>query len=432
VTGLPRDLWGQSRSADIAARLADDSAQLLPAMQDLLYTLLLAELDPPADSRPDGLLFRARIDRLLALGALEQAREMLNLSGSNDAQLFRRSFDVALLLRDEDRACDKLRAQPALSPTFPARIFCLARGGDWNAAALSLEVGTALGYLSDFEQHLLARFLDPHLSDGQAPLPPPRRMSPLTFRLMEAIGEPISTSGLPVAFSWADLNSNTGWRAQIEAAERLVRTGALDPNRLFGYYSERKPAASGGVWDRVEAIQALTGALDRNDIADISAALPSAWEAMQSAELEVPFAELFAHRLKSVPLEGTARSLVFRIGLLSPDYEVFAADHAPLNDQEAILVAIAQGRPGPTFLADPETAAIRDGFRARTVPVRLQSLVESGRTGEAILRAIALLSNGANGDLDELTDGLAFLRAAGLEDVARRAALQVMLLDRRG
>ena len=42
------------------------------------------------------------------------------------------------------------------------------------------------------------------------------------------------------------------------------------------------------------------------------------------------------------------------------------------------------------------------------------------------------MDDGAAGDLRALTEALATLRAVGLEDTARRAALQIALLDTRG
>lgn len=432
VTGLPRGLWGNSRSANLAGRLQAERVDIMPAMQDMIRTLLLAELDPPVDSGPDAKLFLARLDTLLAMGALEQAKSLLVLSGQNRPELFRRAFDVSLLLRVEDLGCATLRTTPSLSPTFPARVFCLARGGDWDAAALSLETGRALGFLDEFEDALLARFLDPMLFEGEPRLTVPERPSPLVFRLLEAIGEPIPTTGLPRAFAHADLHANTGWKAQIEAAERLVRTGAVDPNQLLGLYSERRPAASGGVWDRVKAIQKLDQALTAGDAQAVVAALPAAWREIEKAELEVPFARLFSRRLSQMTLPDDSRELVFEIGLLSDDYEVIAQDFTPTNDRQHLLKAIASGNPGPVFAADPITAALQDGFRADGVPIRLQSLTTNDRLGEAILRAIDLFQNGSHGDLDELSDALAFFRAVGLEDLARRAALQLLLLERRG
>ena len=85
----------------------------------------------------------------------------------------------------------------------------------------------------------------------------------------------------------ADLRGNSGWKAEIEAAERLARTGAVPASRLLGLYTDRRPAASGGVWDRVAAVQALDLALNEGATQDLVQALPRAWRAAQDQRLEV-------------------------------------------------------------------------------------------------------------------------------------------------
>ena len=432
VTGLPTDLWGSSASSDLARRLRSDRDEMLPAMQDLFYKLLLAEVDPPMDSGAVPVLFLARIDALLALGAVEQADALLQRAGMRDAEVFRRRLDTALLLGTEDQVCRTMLNTPELSPTYPARIFCLARGRDWDTAAVTLETARALGVISEEEDLMLARFLDADIAEMTVSLPPSSRPSPLVFRMMEAIGEPFPTAGLPRAFANADLHDNAGWKAQIEAAERLARTGAIDANRLLGLYTERSPAASGGVWDRVEAIQTLDKAISSRDAAATANALPAAWEAMQEVELEVALAGMFTEELAQVALDGAAGKIAFRVQLLSDRYETVALDHEPADSAERLLRAIATGKLAGLTVSDPTEAAIVGGFSATGIPARLRTLTDENRLGEAILRAMDLFSEGARGDLDQVSDALAFFRAVGLEDTARRAALQMLLLDRRG
>ena len=60
----------------------------------------------------------------------------------------------------------------------------------------------------------------------------------------------------------------------------------------------------------------------------------------------------------------------------------------------------------------------------------MQELVATGKLGEALLRATALFNEGFVGDYRLVTDALALMRSVGLEDVSRRAALQLMLLER--
>lgn len=434
ATGLPADLWRSSSSADIARRLEADRVEFLPALQDLLYTIIMAELEPPSDAGPQSTLFLARIDTLLAYGALEQADALLKRSGIGNSEIFRRAFDISLLLHTEDSTCSSLRSNPDLSPTFPARIFCLARGGDWDAAALTLETGRALGFISDADDELLARFLEPDLADGQPPLAAPKRPSPLTFRMLEAIGEPLPTTILPRAFAQSDLHTNAGWKAQIEAAERLLQTAALDPNQLLGLYTARKPAASGGVWDRVKAVQDFDAALSSGNQDQINETIGAAWAAMASVELEVPFARLFSARLDTVNIAPENADILFEIRMLSDNFESYAKamDFASLSPDQAFLVKIARGEPGAVPQKDPFARAVRDGFSSVGIPVRLQSLVNQGRMGEAMLRSLELFANGATGDVDELTDALMFFRSVGLDETARRASIELLLLDRLG
>jgi len=134
---------------------------------------MLAEADPPLGAGPDGALFVARVDKLLDLGALEQAKSLIEAAEPDTAPLFRRWFDVALLTGTEDAACSVVKSTPSIAPTYSARIFCLARNGDWNAAALTLNTHRALGDITAEEDALIARFLDPELFEGEPPLDPP-------------------------------------------------------------------------------------------------------------------------------------------------------------------------------------------------------------------------------------------------------------------
>ncbi|TCP42173.1 hypothetical protein [Rhodovulum marinum] len=435
VSGLPRDLWGPGRPAEIARAIRAERVDTLPAIQALLFTLLLSELDPPEGARADkrGVLLLARLDKLLDLGALDQAQALVERAGPTDPELFRRWFDISLLTGQEDRACAAMRATPDVAPTFPARVFCLARGGDWNAAALTLETARALGFISDEDDELLARFLDPEQAEGAPPLPAPTRPSPLIFRMREAVGEPLATTRLPLAFARSDLRSNAGWKARIEAAERLARTGALPPNQLLGIWTERKPAASGGLWDRVAALQAFDVAMLAGKPGPVARALGPAWAAMVAAELEVPFAQLYGTRLARLELEGEAARLAFRIGLLGDDYEAIAQARQPASAEEGFLIALATGELDGVSPPDPLGAALIDGFGPGADPGAAQlRLLADGRLGEAILAAIDLITDGARGDIGDVTRALAVLRKVGLESVARQSALQLMLLERRG
>ncbi len=434
AAGLPAALWRGSQAATLVAALSAPRPDLPPAARELFFRLLLVEAEPPrADASGDGALFLARVDRLLALGALESAIALIEAAGLDDAPRIARYFDTAILLGDDERACAALDRPAAPAPGPAARVFCLARGGDWPAAAITFRTARALGLLAPDEAALVARFLD--LEDDEAgtdALAPPAHATALAWRLHEAVGEPLPTATLPPAFAHADLASTAGWRAQLAAAERLARTGAIAANRLLGVYSERAPSASGGVWERVAAVQRLEAAIRARDPAALAAALPVAWDRMAEAGLEAMLPALFGEDLAGFDLPGAAGELALRIVLLSPAAEAVARRRAPTDAGQAFLLAVARGTLRGLVTPDALRGAVRDGLLATRLPPAAARLAAAERTGEALFLALDRLDAGARGDPLGVSEGLAILVGLNLAGHARRAALELLLLGPRG
>lgn len=433
VTGLPADIWQASSARSLGRRLAQLDVDRLPAMQSLLYTLLLAEAEPPQDSAGETPFLLARIDKLQEFGAVEPALALIERAGpTTSAELFSRWFDLSLLAGEEHTTCTSMRDNPTLAPSQSALIFCRARQGDYETALLTFQNATALGLLPAAEETLLRLYLDEELAEDTPPLPPPSQITPLAFRLTESIGLPLPSSGLPNAYAMADLRGISGWRSEIEAAERLARTGALPENRLLGIYTARRPAASGGLWDRVSAVQSLDRALTEADSKAVSDALPPAWAAIRQAELELPFARLWGAQLAAMDLSGAPANAAFEMALLGPDYETLAREMSPQTARDKFVVAIASGTPDEARAPSATAEAVQRGFASDTeVPATLRLRVAQGQLGEAILEAMSYYARGAEGATKEIAPALSTLRAVGLEDTARRAAIQLLLLERR-
>ncbi len=432
VTGLPIGLWQNSDTDRLAELIARVPVKYNPAMQRLLFTLLLSEARAPSGPEAEETLLLARLDRLMQLGAADPAQSLVQLAGPTDSrERFKRWFDATLLTGDEDRSCTALIAQPHLSQDYAAQIFCKARRGDWPSAALTLEAAHALEVLSPEDLDVLDRFLSPELFEDAEYLPQPENPDPLSFRLFEAIGERLPSTPLPRVFANADLRDVAGWKAQIEAAERLTRVGALTPNQLLGLYTERSPAASGAVWDRVTAVQRFETALNSGDPNAIAATLPIVWDQMRSVGLEVPFAELFAGQLSQVTLDDPAvEQLRWRVLLLSDLYETAALSAPDQSEESQFLAALAQGDPGRAPSPSPLADAVAEGFAwAAPVPSDINALLSNDQLGEAILETMELFAHGSRGNLVDLTAAIATLRRVGLEDTARRAALNLLILQ---
>lgn len=436
VTGLPPSLWQGSGETDLLEAIGQlqRRAPAVPALNSLFHTLLLAEAAPPAASDGERLL-QARIEALFDHGLVAPAEALVERTGTLSPALFAPAFDLALLTGSDESLCAALAADPGLSRDLPTVIWCATRDGDYSRAMTVYQTATALEQVSGLDQELLLRFLDPEYAETAERLRPPVRPTPLQFRMFEAIGEALPTAALPLPFAVVELTGDAGWRAQLQAAERLARAGAIDGNQLLGAYTEQMRAASGGIWDRVEALQRFETALSTGDPGAISSSLERVWPQMRSAGLLVPFANLFASRLQDLPLGARAQKLAGFAALLSNDYEAAATGLSDGPDADlAFLAHLARGMAPDGPLPDlPHAEPLADAWRAApAAPPDLAEMGAENRLGEALLRAIDRFGTGAEGNGPALTEALRSLRAFGLEDTARRSALQLAILDMEG
>lgn len=423
-------LWGRSAASDLARALArvPDTGDGPPAARRFLNRLMLARLTPPIDAAVDDSFFLARLDWLLSHAHLDDARNLIEAADPANPRLFRRLFDIAILKGEVAQVCRQIEETPDLSPTYPARIFCLARLGQWDVAALTLGNAESLGILSDDEEKLLLHFLDPELFEGEPVPAPPLRPTPLEFRLYEAVGERISTDRLPTAFAAADLTDTVGWKTRLRAAERLAAAGAVHIEDLLEVYAERKPAASGGVFDRVGAVMGLARALKARDADETDETLSPAWSAARTAGYAPAFAHWIAPRLDGLKLTGPAAHTGFEIALFAGDQRL-ARSLANASSQDRFLLALAAGDGGapPT---DPLGRAVLRGLSALRPGETYSVLIEDDRRGEALFRALEQLSGGgAAGNPDATAQSLALLRAIGLDALARQIAVELILME---
>ncbi|MDC0115901.1 hypothetical protein OAH97_00280 [Octadecabacter sp.] len=424
--GLPANLWDGSDGATLSALLAAEETDTLPVLQDLIVTLAITRANPPREAAMPDAFFLARVDKLLSIGALAPAQAMLGAAGPDTSDMFRRWFDVSLLTGTEDAACRSLQRKPDVAPTPAARIFCLARLGDWPAAVLTLNTGRTLGDIDPATADLLARFLDPDVFEGEPEPARPDPVTPLTFRMFEAIGSAMPTQNLPRAFSNADLRPNVGRKAQLEAAERLARAGAIETNALIGLYTARVPSASGGVYERARAVAVLNNALEGGDTDAITLAVRNLMDETAPVGVTVPLARFYAPQLMTVARGSTDRTM-FEFLLMSDRYND-AASIDGLAQTDPFLAAVALGDPSAVETQRGKYPLVQDAFAVEPDP-NVVAMATNGRMGEAILRTIATVQQGLDGDRVAFGEGIATLRALGLEDVARQVALQYLVLE---
>lgn len=427
VSGFAPTIWSASQSTDLTEILAEMQVPHTPALSVLLTRLMVTEAESPIGA--PGAFLAARIETLMRLGDVEPAISLLERVGpETDPVLFQLWADLKLLQGDDRSLCDSLVKEPQLSPGYDYTIYCLSRSGDWPTAATTLLAAEALGVLDPDTILLLTRYLDPELFEGTpVEFDSTRDASPLEFRMLAGIGAPLPTDDLPLAYAHSDLSGLIGWKAQITASERLARTGAVNENRLLGIYTANTASASGGVWDRVSAIQRLDADLDAGDPEQLTQSLTQAWDVFEPVGLRFVLSNLYGDTLarREWPnAEGAA--LAHEVAMLSRTYQGVADLHWPTNERQAFLDALAIGQVQATRYSSPLADAIRAGFE-KTPSLKYTDLLARDADGQALLLAISSVTAGADSYLSDIADTISVLRVLGLSDFARQFSLQLLL-----
>ncbi|MBL4751023.1 MAG: hypothetical protein JKX71_10670 [Amylibacter sp.] len=425
ISGIPQDFWGNSRIERIAGFIRTAPLGQLPEITSLWRRIILAEIDPPIGAGQENILLLARLDNLLLAGALDPAEALLKAADPNNPQLFRRWFDVSILTQRAGNACARMVKTPNFAPTLQARIFCLARAGDWLAATVTLNTGRALGDFTDDEALLLGRFLDP-VAYAQAPDPAlPKVLTPLTFVMREALALPRPAQSLPLAFLHMDLQNNAGWKLRLTSAERLVKEAAIPPVALLDLYLEGKASASGGVWARVDAVQKLNTALGAVDDDRLSNALVNAYQALAIVGLQSVLSDWFAPALEGHKLNAQAKSIGFELAVLHADSHDLAISLGTSKQLENFITSILKGQFNAPAKGNLQQAVLNalSGLTTKTV---LHQSVDMGRKGEAVLSALTLLHEGAATDVNDIEVALSVLIYSGFHDEAVRIATQLL------
>ncbi|MHA1127782.1 MAG: hypothetical protein ACTSRN_02385 [Alphaproteobacteria bacterium] len=439
LTGFSADLWGNMRAAEVADLLANHQNTGVPEAKNVFRRILLAQTNPAPDDTQNGLILQTRIDRLFEIGALDAAEALVALDTTVNPELFARMFDIAILTQRTTKTCDILKAAPALSNDLSTRVYCLARGGDWNAAALTLSLGASIGAIEPAREEMLIRFLDPELFEGEPNPVAPTPLTVMDFILREAVFLPRPAGRMPLPYLYRDIGTRAPQRARMKASERLVKAGSMPANLLFAAYRDGDAASSGGIWGRASSVQGLDAALTRGNPNIISRKLIDATQALASNGLWVAMADEYAKPLSRLIYSSEfedIRSLVVELLLLSGTSSDAWLDYEKLNVRQRLALAVIH-KEQPVFAENDALAhAVAAGLWGQKpdslLAKRMLRTLDNGRQGQVILAALKLLSDGAMSDPEGIRTGLYVLSAAGQSKAAERIAVQILLLPQGG
>ncbi len=423
VTGIPSTIWRNSSFDDLEYSFKTLPTFSYSPIQELMYSLLLAEARPPLNEPSRYAFLEIRLEKLLDYGAVDPAIALIERASPVPEKMISLLFDISLLSSNNLPICEPVLQNTKNRDLQAELIYCYARKGDWLTAHLILKTEEVLGELSPQEVSLLDRYLEVDFNvDLHALLPPPETITPLEYRLYEAIGEPISAEYLPIQYSQSDLSGENGWRAQVIAAERLSSTGAIPENQILGIYTSRSSGVSGGIWERVKVVNDLDTALVARE--DFEQYFQDAWKVFKQANQLTLFAKLFGLRVFDENISPKSKEIAANLLLLTNNFAITDSYWDPSD----IRFGLTTGDFSKVNVSDETEKIILQIFTEPSMPFLFEQKLNQGKLGEVILNALLQFEMGIEGNLKDLSESLSTLNLIGLETTARRAALTHLVL----
>lgn len=245
--GLSSDMWrGTSRAVAerlltaLPERLASDAAH------DLARRLLLVAAEPPASTPGDISLVKLRVEKLIALGAAEDAGRLLSAVSARSVpqNLIEPAVQARLLTSDFNGACQTVEAvNGGVVSEFgqKALVFCQLLKQEFSQAVLGLELLREQNLAQDVTFFELSNSLISGATPTPKQLATPGQASALNLALIHAAGAQVppwfAEADTPSLLKAVATTSDAARETRLIAARRAAQWGALSPVELADVYA---------------------------------------------------------------------------------------------------------------------------------------------------------------------------------------------------
>ena len=459
--GINSDVWKNSNEFEISNLLEKIDIGDLYYLNRLLKRVLLIEADPPIiviGKEFSGTYFlRARILKLIQMGALDEAETLLLDAKPNiDTSLVDLWSKISFLTLRFDNFCKSvLKSYHSL--IHPAhKIICLARSGDWNAAALSLATYSSIKEIESDYEKLLINFLDHEAELEIIDEAFCNKDKPILVYLCDFSNISKQDKQIDVKYLYNDLGRGKSIRSRIIASEELVKSGALNPGILFSTYKVKQPSTSGGVWARVKQVQELENFFASNlkNTENLTNHLDLMVKEFFKNKLLPPFAEFYGEKLQLKEIKpSSSYDLIVAINILSGNYRDLINRNKISNFKLQNLVNVINNRdnnviklernnnsdiknyelyPNSQFteLQNAVLEASNGIYPIQFFPSeKINKAFLKKQDGFVLLSAIYLISSSVNSDIAALQTGLASLVKLGLLNEFKAISNELLIME---
>lgn len=236
--GLSNEMWQGTSGEDAIAMLEGAVPSRYNSVNQLLRRALVASATPPDNA--DGLL-AARAEALIRFGAAEQAASLSSAGGlATDDRLAEVAASAALIVGREEALCTQVAGEERAGQRFwdTVRAYCLANSDD-PLASVAIGAMTELGRIDPENVLMLEAIVDEALSDFVV-IPAASTLDAPRIAMLRRLGRAsavVERAPLPMIAGLFALES-TGARGALIAAEKLEAAGAIPTDVLRDLYAD--------------------------------------------------------------------------------------------------------------------------------------------------------------------------------------------------
>ena len=419
ITGVDPEIWKGITEDSLFNELKSVPNLQFHAAQTFLKRVLISETNPPIPSLKSDLSGKlyliAKLDKLIEIGALEEAETIINQVTLLDSILFERLAEISFLTGRIKDMCVRLKERPNLSTEVAVRVICLSKLNDWNAAALILSAAASLQLLDNNREILLINYLDPNVTQ-QNKLPfNNNTYDEIDFFLANMANRFRPKATDSVKYRYATLINSSDPTQVILAAEELARKKSINISTLFDTYRSNSINGSKDFWRRVVAVKNLDRTLKRNNEQAVGIALSQLIEEMYRGNLLFTLAPEYSSKLEEFQIHkerdelNDSFALIYALNGEIPiewlDYQsknayIAMAFKILKNDNvNASAIVDALSLVHPSFLVSKKSNQLNQNERPITDEI-------TKRKGSLILKALQKSSKGVNTQTDDLEDAL--------------------------
>ena len=440
IAGINSDIWQGIDEQTLFHEVKSLPDLHFHAAQTFLKRILISETNPPIPTVKDNLggklYLIAKLDKLIKIGALEEAETIINQVVPIDHVLFKRLAKISFLTGRLGYMCKKLKEKPTLSRDLAIRVICLSRHNDWDAAALILSSAASLNLLDDNREALLIDYLDPSLVIQNRPKLNNTNFEEIDFYLSNSAKtfKPRLTDS--VKYRYFVLINESDPMTKISAAEDLAVKKSINVSTLFDTYRNIKITHSNGLWRRVIAVKNLDQALQRNNEQAVGLALERLIDKMFNENLLFALAPEYYAELASISINESRKefndsfAIIFALSGEIPikwmdyysddKYIRVAFDVLKNNTLTESVISDAISLVNPSFIKPQYTTKTTQSQQASEYEIKTNQ-------GLLILRALRKSSKGINTKTSHLYDSLLTLIAVGQPKLAKSILVEYLI-----